>query len=123
MEFLQWLGISIWKPSFDHKYFPGDCHQCQLKCLRCLEVFGPVLPMNDLLPLIRMTLTEHFSLEPSPDMIDPSKDSHKYWCEIFPFPLSGYNGGEVGRETFEEIMNGPGKLLTYVLVMTLMLLS
>ena len=65
LEFFQWLGISIRKPSFDHKYFPGDCHQCQLKCLQCVEVFGPVLPINDLLPLIPMALIEHFALTPS----------------------------------------------------------
>ena len=123
LEFLQWLGISIRKPSFDHKYFPGDCHQCQLKSLRCPEVFGPVLPINDLLPLIPMALIENFALTPSPEQNDPSKDFHMYWCECFPFPLSGYNGGEVGRETFEEIMNGPEKPSISVIVMTLMLIS
>ena len=56
-----------------------------------------------------MALIEHYALTPSPDMIPSSKDFNKYWCKIFPFPLSGYESGKVGREAFEEIMNGPEK--------------
>ena len=67
LEFLQWLGIIIWKPFYVHNSSPGDCHKCQLKCLQCQEAFGSMLRINELLPLIPMASMEHFALIPSPE--------------------------------------------------------